>query len=72
MTRRRALPGTKIRRRIEQRINDSGHWRPSLLLESEQGAQIRGQESARRVHPLTHDQEVVPTRPAADRHWLLV
>jgi amidase len=25
MTRRRALPGTKIRRRIEQRINDSGH-----------------------------------------------
>jgi hypothetical protein len=22
---RRALPGTKIRRRIEQRINDSGH-----------------------------------------------
>jgi hypothetical protein len=26
MTRRRALPGTKIRKRIEQRINDSGHW----------------------------------------------
>jgi hypothetical protein len=25
LTRRRALPGTKIRRRIEQRINDSGH-----------------------------------------------
>src|ERR1700723_2233947 len=26
MTRRRVLPGTKIRRRIEQRIYDSGHW----------------------------------------------
>jgi hypothetical protein len=25
LPRRRALPGTKIRRRIEQRINDSGH-----------------------------------------------
>src|SRR6202040_484587 len=29
--RRRALPGTKIRRRIEQRINDSGHYQFAAL-----------------------------------------